>query len=122
MSNEPASKEPSVSLFGCAFGMLLIAWCVWFASLVYGSSIEARFVGPADDVHDSLTRGWYIAERLLPFDCVTVVADVVSLCLCGLALEAARSGGFRVLAVGALAALSMCFHGLILLVHFVMAG
>jgi hypothetical protein len=121
MSTEPANTEGGVSLFGCAFGMLLIAWSVWFAGLIYENRIAARFARPTE-VSDSLAQGSYIAERLLPFDCVTVVADFISMLMCGLVLETARSGGFRVLAVGTLAFLSMCFHGLILLVHFIMAG
>lgn len=121
MADSPANTESGVSLLGCAFGALAVAWCVWLVGLAYGHSIAARFAPPTE-VSDSLAQAGYIGARLLPFDCVAVVADFVSLVLSGLALEAARTGGFRILAVGVLAGLSICVHGLALLIHFIVAG
>lgn len=121
MPTAPANTEPGVSLLGSAFGALVVAWCIWLAGLVYGHSIAARFA-PATEVSDSLAQVGYIADRLLPFDCFAVVADFLSLALCSLALNSPHSSGFRTLAVGCLAGLSLCFHGLIALVHFLMAG
>ena len=104
-----------------AFGVLVLAWCVWLAGLAYGHQIQSRFVGPADDVHDSLTRSGYIAERLLPFDSVTFVGDTLAVSLCCVAYVTARLGARGVI-VSVLCIVSLCLHGLALLAHSLVAG
>jgi hypothetical protein len=115
------ADRPRSLLVRYAFGALVLAWCVWLSGLAYGHSIPSRFVGPADDVHDSLTRAGYVAERLLLFDCVAVALGGVASALCCLAFGTVSLSA-RGVVVCIPCVLSACLHGLVLSGHFVVAG
>ncbi|HEY1189432.1 MAG TPA: hypothetical protein VGE74_17395 [Gemmata sp.] len=100
------------------FVLLTASWLVWALALARGAWIDSQFVGPGDDVTDSLRRAGYIAERLLPFECAVLVADAAAAVAL---LQASRWSWWAVVA-WALLAPSIALHGLVLLVHLIVAG
>jgi len=101
-----------------AFAWLGFAWLIWLLGLARGAWVNAQFIGPGDDVTDSLRRAGYIGERLLAFDVVAVASGVVAGCVL---LRAERTTGWVVLA-WAVVVSSALLHGLALLMHLTFAG
>lgn len=113
MTHAPSSPRPRpLALY--AFGAIIAAWSVFGLRVLYSHQLHSRF-GPDADVHDSLVRAWYVAQRVLPFSFVAFLADVVSLVLL-LAPWPDRSPRWGLITVGLLGALSTCLHGLVLLI------
>ncbi len=100
------------------FALLVVAWLVWSVALARGAWINSQFVGPRDDVSDSLRRAAYIAERMLPFECAVLVVDAAA----AIALLQANRLGWRGVVVWALWVPSAAVHGLAFLVHLIVAG
>ena len=117
-AGQTASSGRKRSPVRAGFAWLGVAWLVWLLGLARGAWLNAQFVGPGDDVTDSLRRAGYIGERLLAFDIVAVAAGVVAGCVL---LGAERVTGWGVLA-WVLVVPSVLLHSLVLLVHLVVAG
>ena len=113
------SPPPARPLALYALGALVVAWSAFGLGILYSDHLHSRF-GPDGDVHDSLVRAWYVAQRVLPFNLVTFIADVVSLALL-LAPWPNRSPRWAVVLVGLLGAISACLHGLVLLLNLFFA-
>ena len=64
-ANFPTPAPARWSPVRTGFVLLTAAWLVWAVALARGAWINTQFVGPGDDVTDSLRRAGYIAERLL---------------------------------------------------------
>ena len=116
--NKPVPTPGKRSAARIGFVLLGLAWVVWLLGLARRAWINSRFTGPADDVVDSLGRAGYVSERLLVFDIVTVATDVVAWCV----LMASReTTGWQVLALVLLFP-STLLHGIVLLIHLIVAG
>ncbi len=114
----PAPVVPEHSPVRTGFFLLGVAWAAWLLGLARGAWINSYFVGPGYDVSDSLGRAGYVADRLLAFDAAALVAGVAA----GVALTgASRTSGWAVLA-WVLLVPSVMLHGLVFLVHLVVAG
>ena len=114
-----APHPPARPLALYAFGALVVAWSAFALRVLYANQLHSRF-GPDGDVHDSVVRVWYVAQRVLPFDFVAFSAGVVSLAIL-LAPWPNRSPRWAVVLVGLLGALSTCIHGLGLLIDLFFA-
>lgn len=117
-SRDPAPGPARWSPVLTGFALLAAAWLVWAFSLVRGARINSQFGGPAVGVTDSLRRAGYIAERLLPFDCVVLIADAAS----AVALLHVRRWSWWGVAAWALWVPSVLLHGLVLVVRLIVAG
>jgi|GEM_PF-5200529 len=115
-ADQPTFVAPERTWIG--FVWLGVAWLVWLLGLARGTWINAQFVGPGEDVTDSLRRVGYIAERLLVFDGAALVAEVAS----GLVLLGARQTTGWVVLAWLLLVPSVLLHGIVFLVHLVVAG
>jgi hypothetical protein len=108
-------------LIRSTFTILLLAWLLCIVAMRYGARLNSRMSGPNDDVHDSISRAWYISQQLLPFDCA-----VLSLDLCAgfvlFALRSSRPLGKLGIALAAFWLASTLLHGIVLSLDLLMAG
>lgn len=116
--DKPTANSGNRSPARIGFMLLGLAWFAWLIGLARGAWINSRFTGPADDVVDSLGRAGFIAERLIAFSVVAVAADFAAWCVL---LASRATTGWQVLALVFLLP-STLLHGIVLLIHLVVAG
>ena len=103
-----------------ALALLALAWIVWGLSFVRAIWISSQFVGPGDDVTDSIRRSGYVASRVWPFDCVTLLAEGTA----GIVLLVSWLDGYLNrwgVTACVLWVLSVLLHGACFLLHMLIA-